>query len=192
MSEVQVISQPFYLWRQWHLDFRDGDHLRLRSLGWNKHHVWNDQIVTASCPVDDLSHVAPMQDCKCGIYGYATLQDLMLSTFAGYTVDAAFGVIRCYGHIQIHDFGARVQYAQPTAIFVPPFLAHQLDLEAMKHMIDFYHASFEIIEPLRLYKFAQRNTTVYPNVDPPVVLHKFFGDLQQINTHAIFAKFQDH
>lgn len=189
MDDVQIISQPFYLWRQWHLDPNDNSDLKLRSVGWNTSFVWEQPLVKAFCPTEDLQHVAPVEQCKCGIYGYATLQDMMLATFAGYTIENAFGLIQCYGRVQIHESGARVQYAKPLAVFVPPSLSHKLAPWWIKNMVDFYGASLEIIEPLTLYKRLTKRSSSYPNILPPVHLSGFTSDINDIDEFKIYSDF---
>lgn len=190
MTSIHAVSQPFYLWRQWAIADQDRCSLRLRSYSdWNTSFIWSQGVTVASCPCEDDNHVAPAAECRCGIYGYATYQDLLIASFAGYTIDAVFGVIQCYGKIHIHQSGARVQYARPISLFLPPAVAHNFSVVSIKEMVSFYGTTLEIIEPSTLWKFVKNNPTVYPVVCPPVSLSTFSVQEQSINYTGLFSDF---
>lgn len=138
----------FHLWREWKLEpmpepgvgisqdqeirdawLEDPDpkvYLRSAMYGAEKT-LWTDRVLEATCGIvpneegkggHPEGQPIPTEGCTCGIYGYATLEDFIIPTFAGFVSGPVVGVMKVWGNFVLANFGARFQFARPVMLFV--------------------------------------------------------------------------
>lgn len=103
-------AEPLFLWRSWRV--RGGrlaaQHVYDIANPWETNvfaeagHEWCSKIY-------GRQHDAPTKDSPCGLYGVYHPRDV-------FTLYSVWGVMMCWGEIQLHAEGARVQYAQILAL----------------------------------------------------------------------------
>lgn len=191
---IAVFTEPFYLWREWNIA-NAYSHLIsdvcLSSTGHNQDFIWTDSITEARCELNETEHEIASENCSCGIYGYATLQDLMIATFAGYTASPIFGLIQCYGNVFLYEHGARVQYAKPVFLFIDPDYDVKNRLFYETQLSHRYDAEIAFATPYDLYKLIKINPRCYPNALPPVDIAKIMVDSVDVNTKKLFGQIKN-
>lgn len=133
---------------------------------------------------------APHLKCTCGIHGYATLEDLLVNTFGGFTAGDVAGCIRGWGNISVHSFGSRTQFARPELLCVNPerFQSHpgvaQEYAEALRLRYD-CEVLVQSISDFYIEWAEKLDECPYPYIRPPVQLSGMIIPSQEVNPEEI-------
>ncbi len=82
--------------------------------------AWSDGVNTASCHRGDRAggHVAPEPRCRCGLWGYGSLQALRDSAIREQARVVA--IVSCHGRVIPGSLGVRAQHAALDAVWLSP------------------------------------------------------------------------
>lgn len=184
----------FYLWREWYLTpdptaKPDAAEItpatvRLRSTLFGQAYIWDNVVNQAACAAEDKkAHEGtddapgdprvPAQHCTCGLYGFASLEDLLINTFGGYTATKVSGVMQCWGNIVLAQYGARAEYARPVALFIHPDYIQGREERYLESLTEYYRCEVRVERAADLYERLVKEgleNAPYPAISPLVDL----------------------
>lgn len=112
---------PVLGWRQWSLDRYD----RLRSPIYAPR-AWMPQMrleaVCANSALPRGTHVAPNEECRCGVYANNTAEQCVILMPSE---NALVGQVALWGKVVEHEDGFRAQYAYPVRLYAPVSISRQ-------------------------------------------------------------------
>lgn len=92
--------------RQWNLD---GSHIRPIGMGDD---VWRGgKEVKANC-TQGVAHVAPANDCECGLYAWTSFSEVRAGAHDGQVC----GAVQAWGRVEVHNKGFRSEYMRPVLL----------------------------------------------------------------------------
>jgi hypothetical protein len=95
----------------------------------NEHRAWADGSVEATC-ARGRDHVAPDEDCRCGVYAFGSVADITRQYGQGQRILA---VVACHGKIIAGTKGLRAQRAHIVALWLSPRLSPTLRAKVVAH-----------------------------------------------------------
>lgn len=133
--ERLLFIEPFLAWRAWVLDTVAGLP-RLKSVVYN--HVWEPgrQLDARCMKVPPVTHGAPDQDCRCGVYGSTDITHLrhyVQETKKNHphgppvvvtSTNRVFGLVKLWGTVIECSQGYRAQCAYPHSLYLPCAMHH--------------------------------------------------------------------
>ncbi len=126
-SAVEPRVGEVYALRTFRINTDDGALVPVAQPG--EHRAWADGAVEANC-ARGRDHVAPDEDCRCGVYAFASVADITRQYGQGQRVLA---VVACHGKIIAGTKGLRAQRARIVALWLSPQLSRTLRDKVVAH-----------------------------------------------------------